>query len=293
MKVNVYGLTDATISFNTIGMILRGKYIPEGLNSCSVARNLELKDESQVNELMQIARCGLIRVEAIEEKPKEVISLEQSILKVEEVKVTEETKMFKEVKAPEPKTTKTTKTTKKDKNRRKSTNIKAPKVAEIPPVDNSPKQIDVETDPRVVVMTDSGPKGGKMIHKMNGEIDESDPRCKASMDAAKKLKEEEEEILDLINESLLDPSERNGQSAIIGTGNGKTVSMSMKNSVLGERIEPNFLDLELDDDYELESAFIDNDSDNDLDKSSDQVESAFIDFGDDENDELDDAFIEM
>jgi len=125
-----------------------------------------------------------------------------------------------------------------------------------------------------------------MVHKMNGEIDENDPRCKAAMEAARELKEEEGRDDDLIDDSLLDPSQRMGSKAVIGTGSGDPATVEMKNSAVGQRAEPNFIDLGLDDeDDEVEKAFID-------DEVNDEG-SAFIDLGEEEEDDLGDAFIEI
>jgi hypothetical protein len=124
---------------------------------------------------------------------------------------------------------------------------------------------------------------------MSGEIDENDERCKASMEAAKQLDDEESAEPTVIDESLLDPSERMGSQAVIGTGNGKAEVIDMKNSLTGRK-DPDFIDLQVDKQDELEDPFIGSDLGG---TDDDEVEAAFIDKGEEaEAEELGDEFIE-
>jgi hypothetical protein len=289
MKVNIYGLTDATISFNTIGMMLRGKYSsnPEECSPCSVAYNLVLENEQQANEIMAIANLGLIRVEKIEE-PKTQEKKVEDIVKETKTEVTVE-----EPVEEKPKKKKSPRRRKKLKEQKNET-----PVAEVPPASDAPEKVleepseEEQEKTEVVVMTDTGPATGKMVHKMNGEINEDDPRCVEAMKAAKDLEEEEERLSDVIDDSVLDPSERMGSTAVIGTGNGKAETIGMKNSAVGERAEPNFIDLDDEVDEAVDSAFLDEDEEV-KEKEEKEVENAFIDLGDEEEDDLDDAFIEI
>jgi len=276
MKVNVYGLTEATISFNTIGMMLRGKYDPnpKKCDGCSYALNIEVENEAQASELRQVANYGLIRMEVIEEKPKEAEKVEE-ILTTEPPQEKPEEKPEEKAEEEKPK--------RKPKSRRgKSKSKKTEKKAE---KEEKPKE-------KVVVMTDVGPKTQEMVHKMNGEIDENEPRCEASMKAAAKLDAEEagEEVEEEtpIDESLLDPSERMGTTAVIGAGNGKATQVEMKNNAFGDRPDANFLDVDEIFGDDVEDAFIDEEEPVDED-----VENAFIPDEVDEEDQLGDAFIEV
>jgi hypothetical protein len=257
MKVNIYGLTESTISFNGVGINLRGKFNedPELFEPCSVAYNIDLKDQDQINEVNQIENIGLIRVERVEDK-KEEVEVEETFSRRGKANSLEETKVE----------------TKEE--------IEEPVVDEVPSAVNLEVPVIEAYEERsdAIVMTTNGPKSGKMVNKMNGEIDENDPRCQASMEEAKKLDEEQSLVEDLIDESLLDPSERMGTKAIIGAGNGVAKVADMKNSVVGERAEPNFIDL-LDDEEES--------------KEEVNTKNAFIDLEDEEEDELGDAFIEI
>jgi hypothetical protein len=303
MKVNIHGRTEATITFNTLGIILRGND-PSELGS--VARGIDLVDESQINEVRGIEKIGLIRVEEIKDG-KKVVTTREAIDRAEEdylravesekeaeeseketdssEKETDNSEGPIEPKAPrkEPSVKETRKKTKKKK--------EAPKVKEEGEEEEIPKEFDEPDGSSVVVMTSTGAKRSEMVHDMRGEIDDNEDRCKASMDAAKKLDLEEEEnaFPEFIDESLLDPSERMGSTAVIGTGGGNSSSIAMQNSALGERPDPNFLDdLDLDDEEEevkKESAFID-------DKVEVEEVDPFIDDGTVE-DELGDAFIEI
>jgi len=270
MKVNVYGLTEATISFNTLGMILRGKYHERAslYNPCSAAYNLVIENDSQMSELRSIANLGLIRIEEIEEPV--VDNVPQAVPQA----VSQE----QAVKAPQ---------SPKAKNPRRKEK-EQPKVEE-PEVEELSSAVDLEVprkDSKVVVMTSKGPVTSEMVHKASGEIDENDPRCEKSMKAAKAIDEgvEMEEALD--EGAYVDPSEREGSNAVIGTGSGKASVVEMKNTIFGERADPQYIDLDEND--EIANAFIDDD----VEGVNNDEESAFIGDEDDEDD-LGDAFIEI
>jgi hypothetical protein len=286
MRVNVYGLTESTITFNTLNMILRGKY-SEDFEECglgSTALNIELANQDQINEMNQIEGLGLIRVERLDEVQEETEA---------EIKTYADEIFMEET------------TSRRQKAQELEEQPSPSNVAEVPPsaVDLEIPQEDLSESTDVIVMTENGPKSGKMVHKMNGEINEDDPRCKAAMDETQKLKEEEERLDDLIDDSVLDPSERMGSTAVVGTGNGKAETMSMKNSAVGEKIEPNFIDLEFDDEpakpakkkakkkakkekaVDVSDAFIDEE------KPVDDAKDAFIDLGEEEA--LGEEFIEI
>ena len=274
MKVNIYGLSEATITFNTLGLTIRGN-----TNSGeSIARNISIDSEDQANELRQVQQLRLVRVEIVEEEV--VVDRVEEIVEesTQEVPEPVEEPTEEEEEAAQPTEKKASKSRKRGRPKKK-----VEKKVEV--ADKS------END--VVVMTESGPKSGKMSHKMAGEIDENDERCKASMEAAQLLDDEENAEPTVIDESLLDPSERMGSQAVIGTGNGKSEVIDMKNSLTGRK-DPDFIDLQIDKQDAVEDPFIGSDL-GETDKGD--VESAFIDnsFENEEvktEDELGDQFIE-
>ena len=273
MKVNIYGLTDATISFNTIGMMLRGKYTTRGeSNPCSVAYNIVIDNESQSNELMSVAKLGLIKVEVVQEEPQKEVLYEKAIESLQEPVV--ETRTEPKVESPR---------------RKKDVKEKA-LVKPEPKKDNSAVDLEIpREDPKdnssVVVMTSKGAVHGEMVHKVSGEIDENDPRCEKSMKAAQAIDEEREMEEEVEDGSYIDPSERSYSNAVVGTGSGKAATVPMQNTIFGERDEPQYIDLG--DEDEVLSAFIDENED-----TNEDVERAFISDDDDE-DGLGDAFIEI
>mgnify|MGYP003965593465 CR=1 FL=1 len=280
MKVNIYGLTEATISFNSMGMMLRGKYssIPEEYEAGSVAYNVVIDNEHQANELRQISDLKLIRVEVLEEEEKEAINLKDIVSSSLVEETVEET--VEVITTTEPALEEIEDDV---------------KVSELPPsaIDiQIPLTDQYENSSDAVVMTSSGPRRGKMTHKMNGEIDDTDSRCAASLQAAEDLKTEEERLDDVIDETLLDPSEQMGSKAVLGAGSGKTTTTAMKNNAFGDKPEPNFLDLEVEDDKktdkskEVESPFID------LTPDTNSTDEAFLDLDKEEENELGDSFIE-
>jgi hypothetical protein len=133
----------------------------------------------------------------------------------------------------------------------------------------------------VTAMTLNGPRHGKMLRNMTGDIPETDA-TRASIEALKRLEEEdyenEEEIE--VDESNLQMNERMGLEATVGTGKEAT-KVNMRNSILlesevsakarakGKNIK--FIN-SVDDNSDRE-AFIDTEINN---KISDNVKGAFI-----------------
>lgn len=251
MKVDIIGLSAATISFTSLNITIRGC----SGDACSIARGIDLVDGAQRNEVSQLERLGLVRVIRHDEdlKPKQAI-----IPKFEEVP-------SEEVETP-----------------KRGRQRKDQEAVEIT------SDYLVEQDSGVIVMTETGPRSGKMVHKMNGEIDDNDPRCKASIEAARKMDLDEEDVeAQIVDESLLDPSERMGNSAVIGTGSGESAQVNLSNSVLGSRRQPNFVNS--DPDSAVDEVFLELG-----DKIKGEETNAFIDENFASSDDgLDDAFIEI
>ena len=62
MRVTINGLTDSTITFNTIGIILRGNSSKPELYPNSIARHIEINNEAQMRELVTLKNAKLISV---------------------------------------------------------------------------------------------------------------------------------------------------------------------------------------------------------------------------------------
>ena len=222
MKVDIYGLTESTISFTTLGLTLRGN---DG-SYVSVAKNITLESEHQKNELNQLKGLGLIKIVEIEADPVVVpVALDLSDPAVMEVETSEEV-------VEEPKEN----VVKNKRSKTKSSKTKSIKRKSGPPED--------QTDSEVVIMTETGPVGGKMSNKANGEVVGSEEKHQESLEAARLLDEAEKAEDDVIDDSLLDPSERMGEKAIVGSGNGKHETVAMQNSAMGEKAKPHFIDME-------------------------------------------------
>jgi len=244
MKVNIYGKTESTITFNLIGLILRGN----NGSSCSVAKNIELLSGQQEQEVQQLAKLGLITFEVLNEEVNEYIQEKE----VEEVASTREAK----TKSP-----------------RRKTKILDPD----------------EAGSDVVVMTTTGPKSSSMTNKMSGEIEDNSDRTKASMEAAQEQEEQENEVSAKIDEGELSIEDRMGSKVVIGAGAGKAEKVSMFSSLTSKN-DPEFIDLQLDKQDDVEPAFLDT-NDN---RNKDDVEAAFIDQSEEPiDDDADDAFVEM
>ena len=291
-KVNIIGLTESTISFSSVDTSLRGVYVEEVNDPCSIARNILIKSQDQIKELRHIEDIGLIKVEEVveeeneelvEEVVEEVVEEENEEL-VEEVVEEENEELVEEEKFKNPIEI-IEESIKKDNKKKKPKKIK-----------RSKKISGEEVDSEVVVMTEVGPRSGNMVHKLNGEIDENDPICKESMEAMEKLEKIADEEDEPIDESLLDPSERMSSTAVIGTGNGKAEVTQLKNSVIGPKPEPQFIDDILDefgfDDELFEEKT--NEEEKPKEKPKEREEDdPFIDleFGEDDEDTLGDEFI--
>jgi len=304
MRVTIRGITPSTITFNSLGIIVRGDSNNPELYPESVARHINVVNEEQLTEVNSLVNAGLISIEVEAEdapKPNPVVPERIADVTTEEVQeVTvdgddgvEDVQQSETVEEPEEpeeeiltveaeekpkpkrrgrpkgsKDKKPRKTTKK-KATKKSTKKKAPKkVAKAKPTESD------EPNSSVVVMTPAGAVEGEMKRTFAGEIEDNE-RTAASIEAMKKLEEEEAEDIALadtpVDESKLDPSEQMGRKAIIATGEKETTEVEMKNSIVPEADQIKERGVE----------FIDKDE-----KKTDNPEEAFID--DDKDDDEDD-----
>lgn len=62
MRVTIKGLTDSTITFNTLGIILRGNSAKPELYPNSIARHIDIKTDEQMRELVGLKNAKLVEV---------------------------------------------------------------------------------------------------------------------------------------------------------------------------------------------------------------------------------------
>ena len=88
MRVTIKGLTDSTITFNTIGIIIRGNSAKPSLYPNSIATHIDIVNDEQMRELVTLKNAKLISVtdeaQAETEDQKTTVST-QDIVKVEEI----------------------------------------------------------------------------------------------------------------------------------------------------------------------------------------------------------------
>lgn len=291
MRVNICGLTDMTISFTGIGLILRGKV---------KASNIDIKSDDQMRELISMKNAKLISLEMEEVVPVLFKAPEAIKIVLEDLKEED----LDEIVLPD--LPDTTDDIEDSVSKPISISPLIPEIPTIPKLENSKKlednanaknkktikrvaksenseetkktSINDEDEGEVVIMTSTGVKRGKSKRMMSGEMPESEA-TKASIEALKKLEDEERGDIEEeanrkpIDESSLPLEERMGGKATIAFGPKNTESVKMKNSILpdAEQIRnANLIPLE-DKSYKqkekerIKSAFIDSSQDDDED----------------------------
>jgi hypothetical protein len=224
MKVCLRGLTKSIISFNAFKIFLHG----EESTVIDVQTDAQRKeiDELVFNKLIQItdgqdAKVNPLAEENVDEPTDSVDeTIEDDVSDKSEVKKTKG-----ENKGGNKKKTKI--------GRPKGSKNKINKL-KIRPTDTSDKENEMGST--VILATSAGPVKGKMVKTAIKDLPESE-QTQASLDAMKKLEEEEAEESskdkEVIDEAKLDPSERMGNKAVIAT-DGDSKSIEMVNSVLPE-----------------------------------------------------------
>jgi len=290
MKVNICGLTDMTIAFSVLGLILRGKI---------KATNIEIKNDEQMRELIGMKNAKLISIEditpmaanpAIESLEAIKIVLEDFSLiddeLIDEAEKTANIDLKENIEEkglpelmPEISSLPDLKNAPKFENNKKDTNSK--KIIKKITKRESSETVDEASsdDGEVVIMTEGGARKGKGRRAIVKDAPESDS-TKASIDALKKLEDEEAESIqdNVVNESSLPLEERMGSKATVAFGRKNAESIEMKNSILPEaeqigKVETSkdlnsFILLE-DNDYKqkeqirIKNAFIDSENSND------------------------------
>lgn len=253
MRVTIKGLTDSTITFNTLGIILRGNSSKVELYPNSVAKHIDIKTEDQMRELICLKNAKLIEV-IDETNPAPSIPIATKNVVIQPIQPVQPTQPKPEVKPPVeeiedapvtqdeeieddvPLTVSNKKQPKKVGRPKKNVKAKVAKVAKVKSIKRieAPDPIDKEDGSKIVVMTPNGPIEGNAINNMSGEIPESEA-TRASIEALKQMEEEERgETESLVDESKLDVSERMGEEVVVATGENSITKIAMKNSILPE-----------------------------------------------------------
>ena len=285
MKVNICGLTDMTIAFSVLGLILRGKI---------KATNIEIKNDEQMRELIGMKNAKLITIEDItpvDVKPA-IESLEAIKIVLEDINEEEDDEMgnvdlkediegkgLSEIML-EISSLPDVKNAPKIENNKKEANSKKI-IKKITKKESSESVDEANSDEgEVVIMTEGGARKGKGRRTIVKDAPESDS-TKASIDALKKLEDEENDSMQdnsPVNESSLPLEERMGSKATVAFGRKNAESIEMKNSILPEAEQigkvkngkdlNSFILIE-DDDYtqkeqvRIKNAFIDSENAND------------------------------
>ena len=260
MRVTIRGLTQSTISFNTLGIILRGAV---------EARSIELKNDAQIREVNAICNAGLITV--VKDEP--AVAINPVIIQKPSAPapVVQAPNIVTEHIEDKPKKSKGGRP-KGSKNKVKGVEPvkKATKtIKKLAPSFSKPSADPDDIESKVVVMTSGGPMDGHMIKSATGDMPDCDA-TQASLQAMKDIEAEEkadreaEEVIE--DQSKLDASEQTGGQAVIATGDRSATKISMKNSILPAaeaiRKAEKFIPLDQTED-KSEDAFIDKDDGDD------------------------------
>jgi hypothetical protein len=210
MKVQIKSITESTISFNTIGITVRGNSNDTDRFPESIANNIEITNEAQKEELDGLSSLGYITYKVYSESEE---ATEEATEEVSE-EVSEEA------------------TKKRGRGRPKGSTNKKPtkKNKKVKKIEKSEGQEEPENSDDVVVVTAEGIKKGSSVK----DPSENGDRVKKSLEAMEKLNEEEGEKPDAFIDKEVDISEKTGQDAVISEGQSKTKKVKMKTSILPE-----------------------------------------------------------
>lgn len=208
MRVNIQGLTGVTITFNTLGIVLRGE---------KTAKSIDIKNDEQMRELVSMKNANLISFESDEVPLMPEVKISTTLPKPIAKVLDNSAKNLKKGIASEP--------------------VNLPQEDDNS-VEDAPSPVvdkDAEKEDEVTVMTAAGPVKGKMVNNMAGDVPESEA-TRLSIEALRQMDEEEAKETEAapVDESKLDASERMGGKATIATGARTTTNVSMKNSLLPE-----------------------------------------------------------
>jgi len=197
MKVTIKGLTEATITINSLGITLRGYNAQKNSFPTNIARGIEIDSTEIQRELEGLVKAGLI--ELIEEKeviiPSPTLSVPELEIPVSEIDngqdvFAEEAKRMgisveDEVSEPEVAENNSS----PEEPGQPDTKSTASGLSQIEECENPDEMEEIE-DEKPVVMTE---RGAARSDNMRVEIEDDSDRTKASMEAMAKLEEEEAE----------------------------------------------------------------------------------------------------
>lgn len=244
MRVTIKGITPSTIAFNTLGIVIRGDSKNLKLYPESYAKHIDIVNEAQLSEVNSLVNARLITIEA-EDTPKpkpDPISPDKlaSIVKPEQAKKVESTNTLPKTDSGEEEVEDAPRKGRgRPKGSKNKKSNKSSKVSPVKKVKKASAEIERKDDPesKSIVMTLDGAVEGRVTRSAVGDIPDGD-RTQASLDAMKKLEEEDEldsSLPDIeIDESTLDPSERMGMEAVISAGEHGAEKVGMKNSIIPE-----------------------------------------------------------
>lgn len=296
MRVNICGLTDMTISFTGIGLILRGK---------TKATNIDIKNDDQMRELIGMKNAKLISLEMEEVAPVIIKAPEAIKIVLEDLDKEEETGIEEEEiedigdavnndssisiaplipeipKMPKFPKLENSKKLENDAQNKKNSKKTIKRIAKQENLESTKTTINDQDEGEVVIMTTAGAKKGRGKRTMSGEMPESEA-TRASIEALKKLEDEEKEGIEEeanrkpIDESKLPLEERMGGKATIAFGTKNIEAVKMKNSILPEADQirnANLIPLEeksfkQKEKERIKSAFIDSSQDDDEDAAN-------------------------
>jgi len=293
MRVNICGLTDMTISFTGIGLILRGK---------TKATNIDIKSDDQMRELIGMKNAKLISLEMEEVAPVVIKAPEAIKIVLEDLNNEGEPEtdtenedigdsinndspislapLIPEIpKIPSLPKLENSKKLENDAQNKKNSKKTIKRIAKQENLENAKTTVNDQDEGEVVIMTTAGAKKGRGKRTMSGEMPESEA-TKASIEALKKLEDEEKEGIEEeenrkpIDESKLPLEERMGGKATIAFGTKNIESVKMKNSILPEADQirnANLIPLE-------EKSF--------KQKEKERIKSAFIDSSQDDDEDI-------
>ena len=280
MKMQIKGLTPATVTFNALGLILRGEE----------EAGVEVINADQRREISELVDAGVV-----------------TVLNVETPEPIEQSAPPKRKRPGRPKGSKNKpKAIKKVAESTEESTEEKPQ-APVPEDDGSDQvSVDDEGSSKVTIATPSGVITAETKHSFAGEMGESEA-TQASLEAMKKLEAEERGEIDpdapptpVKDEKDLSPNEQMGRKAFVGTGD-ETTEVDMVNSLVPESDltkDAKFIDPESPGNETTDTPVTEVKPDDGvdllaiLDEPDNDTQDAFIE-NDNKDDDVDDAFIEI
>ncbi|MFA5313098.1 MAG: hypothetical protein WC375_07285 [Methanomassiliicoccales archaeon] len=262
MKISITGTTESVITFNTLGIVLRGK---------QTAGNLDITTDEQRNEIIVLKRAGFINVRELEpsranEYPifPEAKPITKPDIKLPNESLTQNlsggsladdigSSMSDDVEdlVFAPTNTQAVQAPKRPGRPKGSKN----KIKTISRCNYKNDESGNESGREVIIGTASGIRKGNMVHSAV-ESKEDPENVRESLEAMEEIKKEEASKSDKIDESTFELHERNGGKAYIATGES-IQQINAVNSVLPESDNIKNRDPFIDKDIDVEPEFSD------------------------------------